>query len=545
MALKKKNILASLVLCTLGVVSIGLTGCGSAKEKEVEPAVINKEQAVDLGEFKGDVEAVQGLLDNMYKDGAYFQLRVSENAADNLIFIYNSNKECYADTPEGRAMYYDNKGHRRVFDSPYWDSVDLSPLQMTESALDMVRYGEAEISARDMNLEDSWNSTVEAIKKSREENEASGEENTAVESEEGQSGEEDTSVDSEGGYVGQGGTVNIESNLDGNEIASVEVKEENLTVEEEAERYLGFTLEDVKGQSIREIVISINGRDNIYKLYNNVAGSGGEEAVDKLFEGDDNKEDDAYELVVNLPNKENELDRSGVLLKVKSEEAVEGIGWFFEGYLSLGDWEGLPDGWLNKDLKVEEVTSDFEGVIDRISKQLQKFQEENLTEEQINKMKEGASEEEVENASSESGETVEGVEGVEVSSEEKVISEPVAILDSVERNGSFNDIMNGLLEKDGLLEVDVNTFEIPEGYNESDKARMIDLYNKIVEWDNIQSDGVLVSPLSPDDVEFINSYIEKCTSEYNKIASNNGEAVDKYGTVYWKDTLGLFVSAIK
>ena len=70
------------------------------------------------------------------------------------------------------------------------------------------------------------------------------------------------------------------------------------------------------------------------------------------------------------------------------------------------------------------------------------------------------------------------------------------------------------------------------------------MYSKLLTWDAAQSDGTLVSPLSPDEIEFATKYIEACEAAYLADASNDGDTVDEFGTIYWKDTVGVFIQAV-
>ena len=462
-----------------------LTGCGAgASNSNVASSSNAVMTKVDLGDKQPIADEVAKVLDDMFNGGAYFSIAVSDNKSDDIIFIYNKDKSCYAETSAGCPLYYDTKGNLRIFTSPYEDVRDISPLMLTYKGYEMAQAGQADLTSEVVNIKDLYENVLEQVKAAR---------------------ETETEEDST-----------------------------SLTVEEEAANIVGYDVDDIGDQSYDNMSIKISGRDNIYKLYESVFGNHDEavEFVDEIFSGDDNKEDDAYEFIVH-----HSADDSinGVMLKIINSETSESIGWYFDGYYALGgDWKSLGDGWFDKELDADKVKEDIQGVVTELAGKMETFKNENFTPEQIEAM-DKADDVQVGTEETESTEASDEVEG----------AEPSDTVASIVREGSFKETIDNLLKEDSLSEVDTSSFKVPEGYEDTDKARMIDLYNKLVEWDASQQDGTLISPISPDDVEFAENYIKACEDAYNKTVTNNAEASDEYGTVYWKDTVEIFIKAIQ
>lgn len=500
-------------LVTLGLIAgLALTGCASTSSDSGKATSSNAStEKVDLGDQQEALNMAKNMLNDMFEKGAYFQLAVSDSANDDIIFIYNKDKSCYAETVSGCPLYYDTKGNLRIFTSPYSDERDISPLVITDNALDVIEHGGGEVYSEKVNARDLYERVLKQVKESRE-SEASSEDNG--------SNVVDIQLND-----GSETTEETEATKETEAETQAESEEETLSAEEEALQIVGYTEDELDTSSYDSVTIKVNGRDNIYKLYNATFGDMDETTkfVDSIFSGDDNKDDDSYEFIFHHSDDDK---INGIMLKIHEDDVTESIGWYFDGYYSLGgDWKSLENDWISKKLESDQVKSDMESVVKELGEKLQKFKEENFTEEQINEME---------------NQTVETEVGTENETEEN--KDEVA---SIVRTGSFKETIDNLLKEDSLSEVDTSSFKVPEGYEDTDKARMIDLYNKLVEWDAAQQDGTLISPISPDDVEFAENYIKACEDAYSNIVANNAEASDEYGTVYWKDTVEVFIKAIQ
>lgn len=497
-------------LVALGIIAgLVMTGCsasnGNNNNRNVATASQLNGSKVDLGDKQAAVDMARKMLDDMYNNGAYFQMAISNSSNDDIIFIYNKDKSCYAETMAGCPLYYDTKGNLRVFTSPYKDERDISPLLLADNAVDVVEHGGGEVYKETINVKDMYDKVLEQINESR-------------------AAEESTSEATESNTNVVDVQVDGESTPETSASNSTEETKETLSAEEEALQVIGYNADEIDGSSYDSVSIKINGRDNIYELYNKTFGNKDEATkfVDDIFTGDDNKEDDSYEFIFH----HSEDDKiNGIMLRIHNDDTNESIGWYFDGYYGLGgDWTSLGDDWFSKKLESDQVKSDMEGIVKQLGEKLKAFKENNFTEEQINEMDNNTVETEV--SAETEAETTDEVSGIV-------------------RSGSFKDTVDNLLKEDGLSEADTSSFKVPDGYEDTDKARMIDLYNKLIEWDATQQDGTLISPLSPDDVEFATGYIKACEDAYNSTVSNNAEAVDEYGTVYWKDTVEVFLKAIQ
>lgn len=521
----RKNIM--LAACVASAVALG--GCASSTDRDVA-TMSEAVESVDLGENKVYVDEAEGLVNKLYEDGAYLSLVISDNPSENVIFIYNENKMAYAETGTGCPIWYDNSGNARRFEVPYVDMKDVSPVLLSENAIKMAKAGEAEVSHAEISLAEQYETILEQIKESR-----AAEETTAEEVDVAEIGDETAETEESSGVEStEAVETEVEETVASETEAEVEVEEETMSAEEEAAYVLGYTPDEVDDGTYNETTILVEGRDNIVKLYNYTMGKDdAEEYVEELFSGDEEPSDDKMEFIFHTSP---DYKYAGIMCNVYNDDISGGIAWYFDGYIALGgDWEALPENWIAEEKETEEIKADMEGITAHLAERLKKFEEEHFTPEQIAAM----DEEMAKNSSVE--ETIEAE--TEVSS--VVGAEPQDELDSIIRNGSFKETIDELLKADGLENADVSGFEIPEGYSDEDKAKMVDIYNKLIEWDATQQDGTLISPISPDELEFASKYISACEEAYANDTTTNAEANDKYGTIYWKDTVGIFINAIE
>lgn len=517
--MRKKKLLA------VGLSALILaTGCNNANTNGAtqtgESSGVISGELVDLGDNEAEVAKAEKMIQNMYADGAYMMLHVSEDSADDIMFIYNQDKNCYAETPDGCPMYYDELGNLRVFTDPYKDTKDVSPLQLTEGALQLARHGVALVNVKEISLEDIYNNMIDNVQ-----SQIDAETAETISAKEAESASETEEAEEP--------TKETEDTT--KEIAeSAESVEETASAKEVVESYLGWTKEEVIGKTYSQLEITIHGRENIYELYRLQLGDKAEEFVDELFNGDNTPDDDHLAFSIHGVDEENYM-QAGVMLWVTPTENNSSVAWWFEGYIPIGgSWESLDDDWFAPNRKTEDVKKEMTALVNELGSR--------ITEYANNTFGDGTlveTEPSTEVIEAPIAETTEAVDDESVEA-----AEPVAEIDSIKREGSFKVVVDDLLEEDGLIEADSSTFKVPEGYSESDRDTMIDMYSRLITWDAEQSDGTLVSPLSPDEVEFATKYIEACENEYLKDASNNGETTDEFGTIYWKDTVGVFLQAI-
>lgn len=528
----RKNIM--LATCIASAIALG--GCASSTDKDVA-TMSEAVESVDLGENQVYVDEAEGLVNKLYEDGAYLSLVISDNPSENVIFIYNKNKMAYAETGTGCPIWYDNSGNARRFEVPYVDMKDVSPVTLSENAIKMAKAGEAEVSHKEISLAEQYETILEQIKESR-----AAEETTAEEVDVAEIGDETTAETEESAV--EESTVEESTVEESTETEAVETEaseteaeaevEETMSAEEEAAYVLGYTPDEVEDGTYNETTILVKGRDNIVKLYNYTMGKDdAEEYVADLFSGDEDASDDKMEFIFHTSP---DYKYAGIMCNLYNDDISCGIAWYFDGYIALGgDWEALPENWMSEEKETEEIKADMEGITAQLAERLKKFEEEHFTPEQI-----AAMDEEMAKNSS-----VEETTEAETEASSVVGEEPQDELDSIIRNGSFKETIDELLKADGLENADVSSFEIPEGYSDEDKAKMVDIYNKLIEWDATQQDGTLISPISPDELEFASEYISACEEAYASDTTTNAEANDKYGTIYWKDTVGIFINAIE
>ena len=534
-------------LVALGLCGALVSSLSACTNKDVSSdnvaSASNLGEAVDLGDNKAIVDTMSSMVDDMFTEGAYFNLIVSDIPSENLIFIYNKDKDCYAETLTGCPIYYDAKGNVRMYTDPYTDQKDVSPLILAQNALEFAKRGKAEVEASKVNVKDIYENILEDVKESR----AAEESSDAVESAEAEevtgkatesteeSVEETTESVEETTEGAEESTEEVAESTEGvtaaivDEGNSVEV-ESTLSAEEEAAAILGYDLEKVETAQYDELVVTIPSRESLVSLYGMTVGDAeAKKIVDAALEGDEDPSDDKFLFTYHYSE---DGMFNGVMMEAQLTENEAYTFWMTDGVLNIGgDWQGMPDDWYTKE-SVDDVKNDILRVIDNVEEAITKFKDDNFTEEELKAMEETYSE------------TVEETVGDDITNEEDPASEvgaakPENEVDSIVRTGSFKETIDGLLANDGLSGVDNTTFKAPDGYTDADKERMIGLYTTLLDWDAKQQDGTLISPISPDDVEFATKYIEKCEEQFS------GAETDKCGTVFWKDTVGVFLKAIQ
>lgn len=527
-------------LVALGLCGALVSSLSACTNKDVSSdnvaSASNLGEAVDLGDNKAIVDTMSSMVDSMFTEGAYFNLIVSDIPSENLIFIYNKDKDCYAETLTGCPIYYDAKGNVRMYTDPYTDQKDVSPLVLAQNALEFAKHGKAEVAASKVNVKDIYENILEDVKESR----AAEESSDAVESVEAEevkgndteSTEESVEETTEGA---EESTEEVAESTEGvtaaivDEGNSAEV-ESTLSAEEEAAAILGYDIEKVETAQYDELVVTIPSRESLVSLYGMTVGDAeAKKIVDAALEGDEDPSDDKFLFTYHYSE---DGMFNGVMMEAQLTENEAYTFWMTDGVLNIGgDWQGMPDDWYTKE-SVDDVKNDILRVIDNVEEAITKFKDDNFTEEELKAMEETYSE------------TVEETVGDDTTTEEDPASEvgaakPENEVDSIVRTGSFKETIDGLLANDGLSGVDNTTFKAPDGYTDTDKERMIGLYTTLLDWDAKQQDGTLISPISPDDVEFATKYIEKCEEQFS------GAETDKCGTVFWKDTVGVFLKAIQ
>lgn len=497
-----------------------LSGCGNKTVNNTSQTVPVKEKislgdTVDLGENQENLDKVETLVNNMYNDGAQILLHVSDNEQDNILMFFNKDKHCYAEIMTGGIMYYDNLGNVRIYRDPYIDDYGVHPLGVADNLIEMAKHGKATVEKREISIEETYNAMLEEVIAQLTADQL--EENVRVYDDEGNAPEETVADETE-------------ETTEESAMTPEEIKEAAV---EAVENYLGWTYDEIKDKYMNQISLTVTGRENIYTMYALTIGKeNAAEFVDELFEGDTNKEDDQVILSVSLNEQDGKVVNGSMMYYINNSPESSSIGWYFDEYIGITGFTSLKSDWLTVTDK-EKLVDDINSVKEEIGTLLQNFVETHFDEDTAKEILEGATVEETETPEVEIGESGVnlGVEG----------DAPVAEFDSIIRKGSFNESVSALLKEDGLEEVDPESFEVPEGYTEDDKHTMIELYSKLSDWDSAQSDGTLVSPLSPDELEFARSYIKACED----IFTNDTTGSDKCGMKYWKDTIGVFIAAIE
>jgi hypothetical protein len=523
-------------LVALGLCGVLVSSLSACTNKDVTSDNIasasNLGEAVDLGENKAIVDTMSSMVDGMFTEGAYFNLIVSDIPSENLIFIYNKDKDCYAETLTGCPIYYDAKGNVRMYTDPYTDQKDVSPLILAQNALEFAKHGKAEVAAGKVNVKDIYENILEDVKESR----AAEESSDTAESVEAEEVTESTEDVEESTEAVAESTEEVTESTEGvtaavvDEGNSVEV-ESTLSAEEEAAAILGYDLEKVETAQYDELVVTIPSRESLVSLYGMTVGDAeAKKIVDAALDGDEDPSDDDKFLFTYHYSEDGMFN--GVMMEAQLTETEAYTFWMTDGVLNIGgDWKGMPDDWYTKE-SVDDVKNDILRVIDNVEEAITKFKDDNFTEEELKEMEETYSE------------TVEETVGGSEANEDDPASEvgaakPENEVDSIVRTGSFKETIDGLLANDGLSGVDNTTFKVPDGYTDADKERMIRLYTTLLDWDAKQQDGTLISPISPDDVDFATKYIEKCEEQFTEAET------DECGTVFWKDTVGVFLKAIQ
>lgn len=498
----------------------------------------NLGELVDLGENSEMVDKMSSMVNGMFDGGAYFNLIVSDVPSENLIFIYNENKDCYAETLTGCPIYYDASGNVRVYTDPYSDQRDVSPMILAQNALEFAKHGKAEVYSSKVDVKDIYENILEDIKESRAAEESTEAETTGEATSEAETTSEVESVAEESSAETENNEAETEeSSSEATEIVvsvadegnSVEI-ESTISAEEEAAAILGYDLDKVETAQYDELVVTIPSRDALVELYSLTVGEAdAKKIVADALEGDEDASDDKFHFTYHYSE---DGMFNGVMMTGQLTETEEYTFWMTDGVLNIGgDWKAMPEGWYKED-NIDNVKNDILKVIDGVEEAINKYKEDTFTEEELAAMEESYSETVEETVGS--GEVDEDAPASAVGA-----AKPETEVDSIVRTGSFKETIDGLLKTDGLSGVDTDAFKVPEGYTDADKERMVGLYNTLVDWDAKQQDGTLISPISPDDVEFATQYIAKCEELFN------GAETDEYGTVFWKDTVGVFLKAIQ
>lgn len=526
-----KRLKSTALIMAVSLVVGSLIGCTSkvdtntASKSEATKVVITDKEELDA------IADIRQKLDFMYERGANLKLVMSDDSSDDWYLMYNKNKDCYAEMTGGGAVVYQPGGERTVFTSNVTSGKDLDPLALINNMLILTEegIGTIEVSQVDSitglevnNEAGSMEKEVESIASDEKESAESIQETDNVLSTESQEIEGSSAEDS------------TDSNKEVEESAISESSEENIentvAVEDITET------QEEKGEVLNQYVITIKGLENIKKIYSKTIDSGSAEEVvasilgEQLTNKDSNKNEYMYTLTVNTK------DENAISVRLTlTMDNIEYIGWWFDGFIDIGDWN-LPEGW-NGEHTEDEWVDLYNKLKENIQTAIDNYAKSNFTEDQINEMKQAQTIEETSADLSESQESVDG------SSEEIEAGEPESFKASINRDESFNDKVQALLEKDGISEDAIDTFEIPEGFTQEDKDKMVELYGVIKEWDKNQATGVLVSPIEMSDIEFISSYLDACKKGYSEDVKSS--EVDKYGAIFWEDTLGTFIKMLQ
>lgn len=313
-------------------------------------------------------------------------------------------------------------------------------------------------------------------------------------------------------------------NNEAGQISTEETEEIQKESAESVEESLGGDTE-----VLNEYTITVKGLDNIKKIYALTLDDKATDEVinealsDSLANPESLKENYTYTLKVNTKG-----DTGISAMLALNIDNIDYTVWWFDGYVALGNWE-LPKSWVGSHTSDEWVAL-YDELKVSIQSTIDNYAKTNFTSEQLKAMSESTV---IEETSADLSETFESVEG----------GEPVGVEASINRESSFNDTVQALLKEDNLTEDVLKELVAPEGYTAEDKVKMEGLYGVIKEWDKNQVTGVVVSPISMNDIEFIKGYVEACKVGYSTDIKSS--EVDKYGAIFWEDTLGTFIKMVQ
>ena len=522
-----------LILISCITCCIGLSACGKNNTANTTNAATGSE--IKQTEYTGVTKDIYEMAQRMKKNGAYIQLAVSEDQNDNIAMFYNNQGDCYSERGDGISVYYDNKGHARIFTATYQDVIDLNPLMFIETFAKAANAGIATVEDKgELALQDKYEETLKNVKAERS-SEASTEEST------------ETTVTSDNNGI------STKTETFGN-TEDKDNKESELSDEDLAAYYIGFPKDQIKDLKYHEVKLVIKGYDNIKKavaleLTNK---SDVDEFMKSIDTGNENKDTISLILTVRYNNDEKligKLDGASLSTSDDGTENTESLVWYFNQYYPIGgDWPGFGDDLFTAKLEPEEIKTRVTNTTNMIMMNINNYLSNNFSDDELNMLKDaGVNEDSDSNEEIINPETEESTEESTSESTEESISESteeskkIENINSIVKQGSFKETIDNTLKADGLENVDPMSFDLPDGYTEEDRTRMLDIYNKLIEWDAKQSNGTLISPISPDDVDFSTKYIDKCQSLFSSSTDNT----DRWGAIYWKNTVGIFLEAIK
>jgi len=142
-------IASSIILCTVG--------CGNKVEKDSNVIDALKQENVDV---------IKEVISHMYKSGASIQLSITEDEADDMFLVYNSDGDAYAESNDGMICVYQHDREAILFSVPVERLSELSALNLLERSLNLVEEGKGSIEEGEFNINDlSTESNAEDISK--------------------------------------------------------------------------------------------------------------------------------------------------------------------------------------------------------------------------------------------------------------------------------------------------------------------------------------------------------------------------------------------
>jgi len=143
-------IASSIILCTVG--------CGNKVETDSNVIDALKQENVDV---------IKEVISHMYKSGASIQLSITEDEADDMFLVYNSDGDAYAESNDGMICVYQHDREAILFSVPVERLSELSALNLLERSLDLVEEGKGSIAEGEFNINDlTTESNAEDISKS-------------------------------------------------------------------------------------------------------------------------------------------------------------------------------------------------------------------------------------------------------------------------------------------------------------------------------------------------------------------------------------------
>lgn len=297
-----KSISKLLVLSSI----VCLTACGGKNTQNNVATLSNADKKVE--------SIAKEIAARAYKNGAYTELSITGRSEENVVMVYNKNKECYMETAENVPVYYDNKGNVRVFANGFEDSKDLSPMMMIEAFANGIESGKVSIlSDKEIIVKDEFNKLLRDIRASM----------------------------------------------------SDSIYKSNKTPEQMAADELGYYLPDIDNAKYRAIVLEEDGIDNIKSVYSSVIG---EKAAKKLVADLDDKKARVKMNLTLYYTEDN--SRDGATLEIEPG----GILWSWDGYSKLkGDWKGPGEDFIDSKLSKEEIETRMKAVQTEIVNEINEY----------------------------------------------------------------------------------------------------------------------------------------------------------------------------